>query len=255
MSTQTSIEWTEQTWNPAVGCSKVSPGCANCYAEAMAKRLQAMKVNGYENGFALTMLPIRLEEPLKRMKPTIYFVNSMSDIFHEEIPDGYIRQVFDVIRRAPQHTFQVLTKRAERMAAFFKDNEPPKNAWLGVTVEDKKYGVPRLDWLRQVPAFIRFVSVEPLLEDLGKLDLAGIHWVIVGGESGPKARPMQQEWVLNIKRQCDEQRSAFFFKQWGGWGMDGKKRAKKENGRMLQGRTWDAVPVTATNSQIQSLMV
>jgi protein gp37 len=253
MSTQTSIEWTEQTWNPAVGCSKVSPGCANCYAEAMAKRLQAMKVHGYENGFALTMLPNRLEEPLKRMKPTIYFVNSMSDIFHEEIPDDYIRQVFDVIRQAPQHTFQVLTKRAERMTLFFKDYPPPKNAWLGVTVEDKKYGVPRLDWLRQVPAFIRFASVEPLLEDLGKLDLAGIHWVIVGGESGPKARPMQQEWVLNIKRQCDEQRSAFFFKQWGGWGVDGKKRAKKQNGRLLQGRTWDAVPAHATNPQIQSL--
>jgi protein gp37 len=219
----------------------------------MAKRLQAMRVKGYENGFALTLLPNRLEEPLKRTKPTIYFVNSMSDLFHEEISDDYIRQVFDVICRAPQHTFQVLTKRAERMAVFFKNYAPPKNAWLGVTVEDREYGVPRLDWLRQVPAFIRFVSVEPLLEDLGKLDLAGIHWVIVGGESGPKARPMQQEWVLNIKRQCDEQRSAFFFKQWGGWGVDGKKRAKKQNGRLLQGRTWDAVPATATNTQIQSL--
>jgi protein gp37 len=212
MSTQTSIEWTEQTWNPAVGCSKVSPGCTNCYAEAMAKRLQAMKVNGYENGFALSLLPNRLEEPLKRAKPTIYFVNSMSDLFHEDIPDDYIRQVFEVIRRAPQHTFQVLTKRAERMAAFFKNYAPPQNAWLGVTVEDQKHGVPRMDWLRQVPAYIRFLSVEPLLEDLGKLDLRGIHWVIVGGESGPKARPMQQEWVLNIKQQCDDQRSAFFFK-------------------------------------------
>lgn len=249
MSTQTSIEWTEQTWNPAVGCSKVSPGCANCYAEAMAKRLQAMKVNGYENGFALSLLPKRLEEPLKRTKPTIYFVNSMSDLFHEEIPDDYIRQVFDVICKAPQHTFQVLTKRAERMATFFKNYAPPKNAWLGVTVEDQKHGVPRLNWLRQVPAHIRFISVEPLLEDLGTLNLTGIHWVIVGGESGPKARPMQQEWVLNIKRQCDEQRSAFFFKQWGGWGVDGKKRAKKQNGRLLQGRTWDAVPAPATREQ------
>jgi protein gp37 len=216
----------------------------------MAKRLQAMKVKGYENGFALTMLPNRLEEPLKRTKPTIYFVNSMSDLFHEKISDDYIRQVFDVIRRAPQHTFQVLTKRAERMATFFKDYDLPKNAWLGVTVEDQKFGVPRLDWLRQVPAYIRFVSVEPLLEDLGTLDLNGIHWVIVGGESGPKARPMQQEWVLNIKHQCDEQRSAFFFKQWGGWGVDGKKRAKKQNGRLLQGRTWDAVPSFVTNVQM-----
>lgn len=249
MSTQTSIEWTEQTWNPTVGCSKVSPGCAHCYAEAMAKRLQAMRVKGYENGFALTLLSNRLEEPLKRTKPTIYFVNSMSDLFHEEIPDDYIRQVFDVIQRAPQHTFQVLTKRAKRMAEFFQGYEPPRNAWLGVTVEDRKFGLPRLDWLRQVPAHIRFVSVEPLLEELGALNLKGIHWVIVGGESGPKARPMQQKWVLNIKRQCDQQRSAFFFKQWGGWGVDGKKRAKKENGRLLQGRTWDAVPLALTPSQ------
>src|SRR6266545_226577 len=156
MSTQTSIEWTEQTWNTAVGCSKFSPCCAHCYAEAMARRLKSMGVKGYENGFELTLLPYRLEEPLKRTKPTVYFVNSMSDLFHEDIPDDYIRQVFDVIRRAPQHTFQVLTKRAERMAVFSKDYEPPKNAWLGVTVEDREYGVPRLDWLRQVPAFIRF---------------------------------------------------------------------------------------------------
>lgn len=250
MSTQTSIEWTEQTWNPAVGCSKVSPGCDNCYAEAMAKRLQAMRVKGYENGFALTLLPNRLEEPLKRTKPTIYFVNSMSDLFHEEIPDDYIRQVFDVIRRAHQHTFQVLTKRAKRMAEFFQSYEPPSNAWLGVTVEDREFGLPRLEWLRQVPSCIRFASVEPLLEELGTLNLNGIHWVIVGGESGPKARPMHQEWVLSIKRQCDEQRSAFFFKQWGGWGVDGKKRAKKQNGRLLQGRTWDAVPSLSANSNL-----
>ncbi len=253
MSTQTSIEWTEQTWNPTVGCSKVSPGCAHCYAEAMAKRLQAMGVNGYENAFALTLLPHRLEEPLKRTKPTIYFVNSMSDLFHEEIPDNYIRQVFDVIRRAPQHTFQVLTKRAERMANFFRTYEPPCNAWLGVTVENRQHGIPRLDWLRRVPASIRFASVEPLLEDLGKLNLNGIHWIIVGGESGPKARPMRQEWVLNIKRQCEEQRSAFFFKQWGGWGADGTKRAKKQNGRLLQGRTWDAVPTMPQQQACLSL--
>src|SRR6266567_9305549 len=177
MSSQTSIEWTEQTWNPSVGCSKVSPGCAHCYAELMARRLKAMRVKGYENGFELTLLPNRLNEPLKRTKPTIYFVNSMSDLFHEEIPDEYIRQVFEVIRQAPQHTFQVLTKRAERMAQFFSAYEPPKNAWIGVTVEDRKSGIPRLDWLRKVPAAIRFVSVEPLLEELGKLDFAGIHWV------------------------------------------------------------------------------
>ena len=239
---QSSIEWTEQTWNPAVGCSKVSPGCAHCYAEAMAKRLQAMGVSGYEDGFALTLMPHRLEDPLKRRKPTVYFVNSMSDLFHEEIPDDYIRQVFDVIRCAPQHIFQVLTKRTGRMATFFKDYEPPFNAWLGVTVENRQHDIPRLDLLRQVPVHVRFASVEPLLEDLGTLDLNGIHWVIVVGESGPKARPMQQEWVLNIKRQCEEQQSVFFFKQWGGWGADGTKRAKNRNGRLLQGRTWDAVP-------------
>ncbi|MBI5102129.1 MAG: phage Gp37/Gp68 family protein [Nitrospirae bacterium] len=243
MSTKTSIEWTEQTWNPTVGCSKISPGCAHCYAEVMARRLKAMRVKGYENGFKLTLLPHRLDEPLKRSKPTVYFVNSMSDIFHDEIPDTYIRKVFDVIRQAPQHTFQVLTKRAERMAKFFKNYEPPRNAWLGVTVEDKKHGLPRLDLLRQVPAFVRFVSVEPLLEDLGGINLKHIHWVIVGGESGPMSRPMKQEWVLNVKRQCEQQDVAFFFKQWGGWGADGQKRAKKQNGRLLQGRTWDAVPV------------
>lgn len=242
MSTQSRIEWTEQTWNPAVGCSKVSPGCAHCYAEVMARRLQAMGVSGYENGFALTLLPHRLEEPLKRRTPTVYFVNSMSDLFHEEIPDDFIRQVFDVIRRAPQHTFQVLTKRAKRMATFFRDQQPPVNAWMGVTVENRVHGLPRLDQLRQVDARIRFASVEPLLEDLGEVNLRDIHWVIVGGESGPKARPMKPEWVLNLKRQCDEQHAAFFFKQWGGWGADGKKRAKKQNGRLLQGRTWDGVP-------------
>ena len=198
MSTKTSIEWTEMTWNPAVGCSKVSPGCAHCYAEVMAKRLRAMGVKGYENSFALTLLPYRLDEPLKRSKPTIYFVNSMSDLFHERIPDDYIQQVFDVIHQSPQHTFQVLTKRADRMAGFFRDQKPPRNAWLGVTVENRKDGLPRLDFLRRVPAHIRFASAEPLLEDLGALNLHGIHWVIVGGESGPKARPMRQEWYCQI---------------------------------------------------------
>ena len=242
MSTQTSIEWTEQTWNPAVGCTKISPGCAHCYAEVMARRLKAMKVPGYENGFQLTLLPHRLEEPLNRTKPTVYFVNSMSDMFHKDIPDDYIRQVFDVIQRAPQHTFQVLTKRAERMAEFFKHYQLPRNVWVGVTVEDKEHGLPRLDCLRRVSAAVRFVSVEPLLEDLGRINLAGIHWVIVGGESGPKARPMRQEWALKVKQQSEEQNIAFFFKQWGGWSADGKKRAKKYNGRLLEGRTWDAVP-------------
>ena len=252
MSTKTSIEWTEQTWNPTVGCSKISPGCTYCYAEVMSKRLKAMGVKGYENGFKVTLLPDRLEEPLRRRQPTIYFVNSMSDLFHENIPDSYLRKVLAIIRQSPQHTFQILTKRAERMAAYFQGQMPPPNAWLGVTVENRADGIPRLDHLRAVSAYVRFVSAEPLLEDLGAFDLSGIHWVIVGGESGPKSRPMKRDWVLNIKNQCDAKKVDFFFKQWGGWGADGKKRAKKRNGRLLNGRTWDAVPVPPPHSPFVS---
>lgn len=249
MAANSKIEWTEQTWNPAVGCTKVSPGCSHCYAEVMARRLQAMGVRGYENGFELTLLPERLDEPLSRKRATVYFVNSMSDLFHEQIPADYIRQVFEIINQTPRHTFQILTKRAERMADFFRHyGEAPPNAWLGVTVEDRAFGVPRLDWLRQVPARVRFVSAEPLLEDLGPLNLSGIHWMIVGGESGLKARPMRQEWAINVQRQCEEQKVAFFFKQWGGWGADGRKRAKKKNGRLLAGRTWDEVPKLPSHS-------
>jgi protein gp37 len=250
MSTQTSIEWTEQTWNPTVGCTKISPGCQNCYAETMSRRLKAMGVNGYENGFKLTLLPERLKDPLGRKKPTIYFVNSMSDLFHEKIPVAYIRQVFDVMKKAPQHTFQVLTKRADKMAEFFKAYQASNNAWLGATVENKLHGIPRIDKLRKVKAHVRFLSIEPLLEDLGALNLSDIHWVIVGGESGPKARLMEPEWVMNIKRQCEEQNVAFFFKQWGGWGADGIKRAKRENGRLLLGRTWDETPRHQQQNQL-----
>ncbi len=242
MSTKSKIEWTEQTWNPATGCTKISEGCKNCYAEKMARRLKAMGLKGYENGFKLTLQPNRLNEPLRRKKPTIYFVNSMSDLFHNKIPDTYIRKVFDVIKQAPQHTFQVLTKRAERMVGFSKKYDVPNNAWLGVTVENKRDGVPRIDQLRQVKAHVRFLSIEPLLEDLGNIDLTGIQWAIVGGESGPNARPMKPEWVVNIKEQCDHYDVSFFFKQWGVWGADGIKRAKKANGRLLYGRTWDGMP-------------
>lgn len=242
MTTISRIEWTEQTWNPTVGCTKISPGCKHCYAEAMARRLKAMGAAGYENGFALTVLPERLNDPLKRKKPTVYFVNSMSDLFHEKVPDEYIERVFDVIAQTPQHTYQILTKRAARMARFFRTRKVPRNAWMGVSVEDKKYGVPRIDYLRKVPASIRFLSVEPLLEDVGSLDLKDIHWVIVGGESGPKARPMQKAWALAVQQQCEAQEVAFFFKQWGGWGADGKRRAKGANGRVLDGRTWDEMP-------------
>ncbi|MCC8616389.1 DUF5131 family protein [Xanthomonas vesicatoria] len=242
MSQTSKIEWTEATWNPTVGCTKISQGCKHCYAETMAKRLQAMGTPGYENGFKLTVLRNRLEEPLRRKKPTVYFVNSMSDLFHKQIPDNYIEEVFDIIGRCPQHTFQVLTKRGDRLASFFSKRVPPKNSWIGVSVEDRRHGLPRIDALRQVDASVRFLSVEPLLQDLGEIDLTGIHWVIVGGESGPKARPMKLEWVADIKRQCEDAGVEFFFKQWGGWGADGKRRSKKANGRLLDGRTWDGMP-------------
>ena len=242
MSTQSSIEWTEMTWNPTVGCSKVSPGCKHCYAETMARRLKAMGMRGYERGFRLNLMPERLNEPLERRKPTVYFVNSMSDLFHEKVPFDYIASVFDVMRRSPQHTFQVLTKRAERMAEFCSGAIVPENAWLGVSVENRKYGLPRIPVLRDINAPIRFLSIEPLLEDLGTFDLLGIQWAIVGGESGNKARPMKPAWVDGIKRQCDEAGVNFFFKQWGAWGADGEKRSKGANGREYRGQVWDAMP-------------
>lgn len=247
MTTVSRIEWTERTWNPTVGCTKISPGCKHCYAETMSRRLKAMGTPGYENGFALTLLPERLEDPIKRKKPTVYFVNSMSDLFHDKVPDEYIERVFQVIEQTPQHTYQILTKRAARMARYFRKRTVPANAWMGVSVEDQKYGVPRINHLRKVPATIRFLSVEPLLENVGQLDLSGIHWVIVGGESGPKARPMEKAWALAVQHQCEDQNVAFFFKQWGGWGADGKKRAKAANGRELNGRTWDEMPESVAN--------
>lgn len=242
MATTSKIEWTEQTWNPVVGCTKISAGCKHCYAETLARRLRAMNTAGYENGFALTLLPERLQEPLRRKKPTVYFVNSMSDLFHEKVPDAYIERVVDIMQRTPQHSYQVLTKRGARMARFFRSRDVPDNAWLGVSVENRRHGVPRIDHLRGINAKIRFLSVEPLLEDVGVLDLTDIHWVIVGGESGPKARPMAPEWAESVRLQCHAQGVAFFFKQWGGWGADGQRRAKSKNGRLLNGRTWDEMP-------------
>ncbi len=239
---ETKIEWTERTWNPTTGCTKVSPGCKHCYAEVMARRLTAMKASGYENGFKLTIHPKRITQPLERKKPTVYFVNSMSDLFHKDVPDNFIDRIFDVIRETPQHTYQILTKRAERLPKYFSNRDCPENVWLGVSVEDRKFGVPRIEHLRKVNAKIRFLSVEPLLEDLGPLNLTDIHWVIVGGESGHKARPMEESWVENVKHEADKYGAAFFFKQWGKWGADGVKRHKKENGRTFKGRTWDAYP-------------
>lgn len=243
MATSSNIEWTEQTWNPTTGCTKVSAGCKHCYAEVMAHRLQAMGASGYQNNFELTLQPSRINQPLLRKKPTIYFVNSMSDLFHEGVPDSYLDMVFDVIERTPQHTYQILTKRAERLPQYFATRPCPQNVWLGVSVEDKKHGLTRIDYLRQVNAHIRFLSVEPLLEDVGKLNLIDIHWVIVGGESGHRARPMKPEWAESIRDQCEDAGVAFFFKQWGGWGADGVKRAKSLNGRKLNGKVWDNYPI------------
>ncbi|MBL8288249.1 MAG: phage Gp37/Gp68 family protein [Rubrivivax sp.] len=240
---ESSIEWTEHTWNPVTGCSKVSPGCKNCYAETMARRLQAMKAPGYARGFKLALHAARLEQPLRRQAPTVYFVNSMSDLFHKDVPDSFIEQVLAVAEATPQHTYQVLTKRADRLPRFFAGRAAPPNVWLGVSVENRRHGVPRIAQLRQVQASVRFLSVEPLLEDLGTLDLRGIHWVIVGGESGAKARPMRPEWADGVRAQAADQGVAFFFKQWGAWGADGVRRDKKRNGRQLAGRLWHEFPV------------
>ena len=242
MPNKTAIEWTEETWNPTTGCSKISAGCENCYAEKMAKRLQAMKCPGYENGFEFSFIPERLEQPLKKKKPTKYFVNSMSDLFHEKMTEDFLEKIFKVIKSTPHHIYQILTKRENRMFDALKNKNIPKNIWLGVTVENKKSGLQRIDKLRNLKASVKFLSAEPLLEDLGKLNLKGIDWVIVGGESGAKARCMNPNWALNIKKQCEEQNVAFFFKQWGTWGDDGIKRNKKVNGRKLLGKEWSQYP-------------
>lgn len=241
MAAQSNIEWTEHTWNPITGCTKVSAGCAHCYAETMAKRLKAMKAAGYENGFDLTLHPDRLGQPLLRKKPTLYFVNSMSDLFHEDVPDSFIDEVFDTISQTPRHTYQLLTKRASRLPDYFKSRTCPDNVWLGITVEDRA-SVNRIKHLQKVKATIRFISMEPLIENVGVVNLKGIHWVIVGGESGPKARPMMLQWAESIKAQCEKNSVAFFFKQWGGWSADGQKGSKKHNGRILHGQTWDQMP-------------
>lgn len=244
MAGSTSIEWTEQTWNPVTGCTKISPGCKHCYAETMANRLQAMGTPGYEHGFSsISLMYDRLRQPLQRKKPTVYFVNSMSDLFHDQVPFAFVDLVFDTIRSTPRHQYQVLTKRADRMADYFGSRRAPDNVWLGVSVENKKHGIPRIQYLQQIRAKIRFLSIEPLLEDVGILPLEGIHWVIVGGESGSLARPMAESWVINILDQCKSQDISFFFKQWGSWGGDHVKRAKRANGRELLGRTWDMIPL------------
>lgn len=228
------IEWTTATWNPITGCTKVSPGCAHCYAERMSKRLKAMGQRNYRNGFRLTLQSHMLELPLRWRKPQLIFVNSMSDLFHKEVPVEYIQRVFEVMRRAPWHTFQVLTKRSERLSELNAAIDWPRNVWMGVSVESQRF-VERIDHLRSTGAATKFLSLEPLLGPFQSLDLSSIDWVIVGGESGPGARPVERAWVRDIKAQCRCCKVAFFFKQWGGVN-------KKRLGRELDGRTWDEMP-------------
>jgi protein gp37 len=236
MALGSSIEWTEATWNPVTGCDKVSPGCKHCYAERMAERLQAMGQPNYRNGFALTLQPEMLRRPLGWKQPKTIFVNSMSDLFHDDVPEPYIAQVFSVMREAHWHRFQLLTKRATRLAELSSRIEWPDNVWMGVSVESERY-VHRIDALRTTDARVKFLSLEPLLGPLPGLDLRGIDWVIVGGESGPHARGMNPAWVRDLRAQCEHASVAFFFKQWGG-------PNKKHTGRELDGRTWDELPPT-----------
>lgn len=237
----TKIEWTDKTWNPITGCSKKSTGCLHCYAEVMARRLKAMGQEKYANGFIVTLHERCLEEPLTWRGNHNIFVCSMSDIFHENVPFEFIDKMFDVIKCTPQHRYQILTKRAERMAEYFETRSVPNNVWLGVTVEAQSSRF-RIDYLRNLPASVKFLSCEPLVEDLGELDLTGIDWVIVGGESGPQARPMKEEWALNIMKQVEAQGARFFFKQWGTWGADGIKRNKHANGKLLKGEIIQEMP-------------
>jgi protein gp37 len=235
MGQKSLIEWTQSTWNPVTGCAKISPGCKNCYAERMARRLQAMGQANYINGFKLAMHEKALELPLRWRKPQMIFVNSMSDLFLESVSKQFIHKVFEVMRKAHWHTFQVLTKRADRLLELNDELEWTANIWMGVSVEDQGYTF-RIDCLRETAARIKYLSIEPLLGPLPQLDLKGIDWVIVGGESGPHARPMNPEWVIDIRNQCTHAKVPFFFKQWGGTN-------KKKAGRILEGRTWDEMPV------------
>jgi protein gp37 len=234
MSVNSGIEWTETTWNPVTGCTKISPGCKHCYAERMAFRLQAMGQENYRNGFRVTLQERMLPLPLTWKKPRMIFVNSMSDLFHKDVPTEFIEKTFAVMKKASWHTFQVLTKRSDRLQLIEDRIRIPKNVWLGVSVECEDY-LYRIDDLRKTGAQVRFLSLEPLIGPLPNLDLDGINWVIVGGESGPGARPMQKEWVTDIRDTCLASGVPFFFKQWGGV-------FKKRAGRVLEGRTWDQMP-------------
>lgn len=234
MADTSHIEWTDATWNPVTGCTKISPGCKHCYAERLARRLQLMGQANYRNGFEVTLQPHMLELPLRWKAPRRIFVNSMSDLFHEDVPTDYVQRVFDVMVRAHWHQFQVLTKRAGRLRELSRELPWPANVWQGVSVESERY-LDRVDDLRRTNATVKFLSLEPLLEALPSLDLRGIDWVIVGGESGPGARPIDKSWVIGIRERCKRAGVAFFFKQWGGV-------QKSKTGRTLEGRTWDEMP-------------
>jgi protein gp37 len=241
MALSSSIEWTDSTWNPVTGCTKISLGCTNCYAERMALRLKAMGNPSYSNGFSVTMHEDMLDLPLKWRKPKTIFVNSMSDLFHEDIPTEFILRVFDVMCRADWHCYQILTKRSERMLELSPRLTWISNIWMGVTVEEKNYTY-RIEHLKRTGAKVKFLSLEPLLSPIHNLQLKGIDWIIVGGESGPKARPMKKEWVVDIRNHCQIEKVPFFFKQWGG-------RNKKKAGRELEGRIWNEIPSLLPGAQ------
>jgi protein gp37 len=241
MSERSRIEWTSASWNPATGCGEVSPGCAHCYAKTFAERFRGVAGHPYEQGFDLRLWPERLELPLRWRKPKLVFVNSMSDLFHEQIPVDYVQAVFDVMRRADHHVFQVLTKRHERLAELAPLLPWPENVWIGVSIENRRF-VHRADFLREVPAAVRFISAEPLLGPLDGLDITGIDWLIAGGESGPGHRRVEGDWVRDLRDRCAAESVAFFFKQWGG-------RTAKTGGRELDGQTWDEMP-TARGSDL-----
>ena len=242
MSLNSDIEWTEATWNPVTGCTQVSPGCAHCYAKTFAERFRGVPGHPYEYGFDLTLRPGRLEQPLQWKKARLIFVNSMSDLFHEDVPEEFIRQVFEVMAAAHWHTFQLLTKRSQRLAELAPALSFPDNLWAGVSVENQRW-TTRIDDLRRIDAGVRFLSCEPLLGPL-QLDLRGVHWVIVGGESGPRARRMDPGWARSIRGQCQDAGVAFFFKQWGAYDEAGIRRGKAASGRLLDARTWDGMPTS-----------
>lgn len=246
MAAKSTIEWTEASWNPVTGCTKVSPGCAHCYAETFAERFRGVAGHPYEQGFDLKLWPERLDLPLRWKRPRVIFVNSMSDLFHEAVPEDFIHQIFEVMVRAERHTFQVLTKRPERAAHMSPRLPWPRNVWMGTSIENQRFAF-RIDWLRRTEAHVKFLSCEPLLRPLN-LELAGVDWVIVGGESGPGARPMRADWARDIRAQCQRAGVPFFFKQWGAHNEEGIRVGKWKAGRLLDGQTWNEMPAILTRT-------